>query len=81
MKPRDTVNVLIDAAEMRRLRKLAQLSQTALADKAAISRPYVCLIESGGRQRVSPAVFDRLCAALGLTGPAREFLVNQASAA
>lgn len=48
-------------------RKEMQLSQETLAEKAAISRNYLSLIERGEAQNVSVNILNRLAVALGTT--------------
>lgn len=64
---RDSPNIAIDGAKLRRARHEAHLTQVQLAEKAEIGQSYVSSIEDGSRKRVSPPVYGRLCAALHLT--------------
>lgn len=58
--------VLINGALVRRLRKLSGDDLVTFAPKAEITFQYLSLIERGDRKRVSPAVFVRICDALGI---------------
>jgi transcriptional regulator with XRE-family HTH domain len=58
----------IDRAELQRRRIEAGMSKTALAERAGVSVPTVCRIESGER-RPSPALLVALARALDC-GPA-----------
>jgi transcriptional regulator with XRE-family HTH domain len=66
---RDSPHIAVDGAKLRNARRLARLTQTALADAAKVSAVYISRIESGAL-RVSPPVYGRLCDALGVTDPA-----------
>jgi transcriptional regulator with XRE-family HTH domain len=58
--------VRIDGNRVRRLRQVAGKTQGQLAEAAGISTVYVSFIESGRRSTIGPAVFVRLCDALGV---------------
>ena len=62
----ESPNVRIDARELRRRRKLQGDTQTSLAAKCEIADSYVSLIETGTRKTIGPAVFAKLCDALGI---------------
>jgi len=68
MEHRRTANpmVAIDADEMRRRRQLQGLNQAALAQAADVHRSYISRIEANAQAYVSPAVFARICDALGV---------------
>lgn len=53
-------------AEVKRLRELKQLSQSALATKIGVNQAFVSLVESGERPGVGAEVLYRLCDALGV---------------
>lgn len=57
----------IDGAKVRELRKLSGKTVTVLADTCEITSQYLSMIERGDRPTVSPAVFARICDALGVT--------------
>jgi len=59
-------SVAVNGPKLRELRQLAGLNLAGLASAASISDSYVSAIEHGHRKRVSPAVFGRVCNALGL---------------
>jgi transcriptional regulator with XRE-family HTH domain len=59
--------VAINGAALRVIRLRTGLGLRELAVAADISHPYLSLLETGGRQQVSPAVFDRLCVRLKIT--------------
>lgn len=58
--------VSVDRLAIRRHRHLKGLNQGELATAADISYGYVGHIERGTRKTVSPAVFGRICDALGV---------------
>lgn len=58
--------VAIRADEMKRRRQINGLSQTALAELAGVDNSHISHIESGRRPTISPAVFARICDALGV---------------
>jgi len=66
LKQRESPNIAIDGAKVRRARQRASLTQSQLAERADIGQSYVSSIEDGSRRRVSPPVYGRLCAALHL---------------
>lgn len=60
-------SIPVDGAALRYHRLYtAHLGVVGLARESRITPQYVCAIESGRRPRVSPAVFGRLKAALGV---------------
>jgi transcriptional regulator with XRE-family HTH domain len=63
---RTSPHVAIDAAELRKLRHLLGDSQAKFAERCDMSPSYLSLIESGLRPTVSPAMYVRICEALGL---------------
>jgi transcriptional regulator with XRE-family HTH domain len=60
-------NPPIDGALLRERRQLAGLSITDLAAKIGVSVSYISAIERGARPTVSPAMFGRICDAMGIT--------------
>lgn len=58
--------VEIDGAKVRELRKLSGRTVTDMAPACEISFQYLSMIERGTRPNVSPAVFARICDALGI---------------
>lgn len=74
---RATLSVKIDGARLRKLRTGRGKSVSALATEAKISPQYLSFIERGER-RPMPAVFDRICGALGLNEDAcrRQLIVD-----
>ncbi len=52
---------------VKQLREAKGLTQAELAEKAAISREYVALMESGGRANPTMDVLKRLAKALKVT--------------
>lgn len=56
--------VAINGPAVRQIRILLGIDLKDLAVQCGISRPYLCLIETGRRPTVSPPVFDALCSAL-----------------
>jgi transcriptional regulator with XRE-family HTH domain len=69
----------IDGPEVRRRRKLAGKSVTDLAESCGITFQYLSMIERGDRRTVSPAVFGRICNALGLDETERVALLKAGS--
>lgn len=67
--------VLINGALVRRLRKLCGDDLVTFAPKVGISHTYLSMIERGDRKRVSPAVFVRICDALGVAKRDRHTLL------
>lgn len=63
----ETTKVAINGPAVRQIRKLLGIGLRDLAEQCCISRPYLCLIETGSRPNVSPQVFDALCSALRVT--------------
>jgi len=59
--------VAIEKARLRLGRQLLGENQAQFAQRCGISAGYLSLIESGHRPTVSPAVFARICDALGVT--------------
>lgn len=60
------VNVEIDGAALRHLRKLAGHSLTELATRVDCSLSYLSNLETGARTACSPALYARICDALHL---------------
>lgn len=58
--------VSVDREELRLRRQILGDNQAQFAERCGISPGYVSLIESGQRPTVSPAVFARICDALGV---------------
>lgn len=56
----------INGPEVRRRRKLNGQTVTQLAESCGITFQYLSMIERGTRPTVSPAVFGRICDALGI---------------
>lgn len=79
MTEAESPNVPIDRVAMRRWRRLKGLNQGQLAAKADISYAYVGHIERGDRLHVSPAVFARICDALGVQDRAELLAAEQAA--
>lgn len=63
----ETTKVAINGPAVRQIRKLLGIEIRDLAEQCGIGRPYLCLIETGGRPNVSPQVFAALCSALRVT--------------
>jgi transcriptional regulator with XRE-family HTH domain len=61
-----TTTVRVDGAALRELRVASGHDLDAFALLTGISRPYLSLIETGHRHNVSPSIFARLCALLGV---------------
>lgn len=59
--------VEVNGYVVRELRMRDGLSVQALADLVEVKRPYIAKIELGHSRRVSPKVFNALCAALTIT--------------
>lgn len=76
--PPSPAGVEIAGGEVRRLRKLQGDNLTTFAPKAGITFQYLSQIETGVRSKVSPAVFVRLCEALGVQD--RESLLAEPAA-
>lgn len=67
--------VALRGAEVRRRRsELGKVTQS-FADELLITRDYLYKLERGHRLRVSPALFDRIAAALGVSGDERQALI------
>lgn len=66
----------INGPEVRRRRKLAGKTVVELAEGCGITFQYLSMIERGDRPTVSPAVFGRICDALGLTEDRRGELMK-----
>lgn len=58
--------IRVDGPRMRELRKLAGHNLSSFGQVAAIHPSYVSHIERGVRAGVSPAVYARICDALGI---------------
>lgn len=56
----------VNGARIRELRQESGLSASALARKIGISPQYMHQIERGKRPTVSPAMFNRIVAAMGV---------------
>lgn len=67
--PRRSRNIAIDGKKTTEARRNAGLTQLQLATKAGISQSYLSSLELGERSRMSPALYTRLCDALGVTDP------------
>ncbi|WP_367128266.1 helix-turn-helix domain-containing protein [Saccharothrix sp. HUAS TT1] len=67
--------VEINGGRVRTERQLLGHNLRAFAEKADISLQYLSQIERGDRQRVSPAVFGRICDALRIPKDQRRQLV------
>lgn len=63
-----------DGQAIRRRRQALGLSVTALAERMQCSTQYLSQIETGARKGCSPAVFARLCDALGVPAGERDSL-------
>jgi transcriptional regulator with XRE-family HTH domain len=63
-----TVRIHGDA--LRELRIRSGYGLDGFAHAAEISRPYLSLLETGRRERVSPEIFARMCLLLGVINPA-----------
>ncbi|MGH3439293.1 MAG: helix-turn-helix domain-containing protein [Sciscionella sp.] len=61
-----TSSVPINAELMQHLRKLSGLNQARFAQVCKVSAPYISHIERGRRKTISPAVYVRICNALGV---------------
>lgn len=59
-------NVEINGVRLRKLRKLAGHNLVTFAPLVDITVQYLSQIERGDRRRVSPAVYSRICEALGI---------------
>jgi transcriptional regulator with XRE-family HTH domain len=57
----------VNGARVRELRRQAGLSASDLARKIGISPQYMNQIERGKRPTVSPAMFNRIVAAMGVS--------------
>jgi transcriptional regulator with XRE-family HTH domain len=66
MAARRPANPQIDGAKLRELRQLAGLSITAAAEKIGCSIAYLSAIERGARPTIGPAMFGRICDAMGI---------------
>jgi transcriptional regulator with XRE-family HTH domain len=64
MPPPTTVRV--DGVTIREMRVASGYDLHAFALLTGISRPYLSLIETGHRHNVSPSIFARICALLGV---------------
>ncbi|MGW8565706.1 helix-turn-helix domain-containing protein [Isoptericola sp. NPDC055881] len=56
----------VNGPAIREIRLRSGLGVSQLADAVGVKRPYVAKIELGHSRRVSPAVFNRLIAALSV---------------
>lgn len=72
----NSAGVEVAGREVRRRRKLLGQDLVTFAPKAKISVQYLSAIETGTRKRVSPAVFVRICDALGIPQDKRETLLE-----
>lgn len=68
--------VEINGPLVRELRKLSGDDLVTFAPKAAITFQYLSQIELGVRPTVSPAVFVRICTALGIARRDRHRLIK-----
>jgi transcriptional regulator with XRE-family HTH domain len=64
---RDSPNIAIDGAKLRLTRQLRGTGVVLLAERAGVSHTYIGQLERGERERVSPAVYAKICDALGVT--------------
>lgn len=78
--PFSPAGVQIAGDEVRRRRKLLGDNLVTFAPKAGITFQYLSQIETGVRQQVSPAVFVRICDALGIGQDERSSLVAESAA-
>jgi transcriptional regulator with XRE-family HTH domain len=65
-----STTVRIHGHALRELRIRSGYGLDGFATAAEISRPYLSLLETGHRERVSPEIFARICLLLGLLNPA-----------
>lgn len=61
--------VHIDGEALRRLRNKRQLRQADVAALAGVDTSYLCMLETGRRNRASRDVADRIAAALRVDVP------------
>jgi len=61
-----TVNVKVNGAALREIRKLAGFSGEGLAEAVGCSGAYVSLLETDPDRSCSPGMFARICDALRL---------------
>lgn len=69
----------IDAGRLREMRQDRGLNQADLAELCDVTPQYISQLENGHRVRVSPALFVRLCDALGIAADNRRILRKQRS--
>lgn len=72
--------VRIAGDEVRKRRQLLGVNLRDFAPRCEISKQYLSHIEIGARTHVSPAVFVRICDALGIQPKHRESLVKRDAA-
>lgn len=57
-------SIAINGAALRHIRRITGVGVNVLAGEIGVSAPFISMIESGRRPRVSPEVFASLCSAL-----------------
>jgi transcriptional regulator with XRE-family HTH domain len=72
----EPASVDIDGPEVRRRRKILGQNIAPFAGRCDISEAYLSAIELERRKKVSPEVFGRICAALGVNVKDRSELVR-----
>jgi transcriptional regulator with XRE-family HTH domain len=65
-RPREHPSPEIDGPLLRRMRKIAGMSASELARRVEVAPTYMAAIERGDRPTISPALYARICDAMGI---------------